>query len=148
MKMKVASAYWALSALPSERLPEIAVDALEDGNDSLALRQLAGDDQGDYEANRELFKKSLLELGLEIPPVNEATRIVAQEEARRMVSGEKTPYQAATLIQQYAGIYGTGLPTLGQIDKVVYKLEECSDDQERVILTQQLFGLIKHLAEK
>jgi hypothetical protein len=43
MNIHLAAAYWRLGVLRTERLPEIAVEALESGLDSPSVRILAGE---------------------------------------------------------------------------------------------------------
>ena len=60
----MVAAKWVLGLIPSEALPRIATDALEDGLDSPSLRDLAGDLHPTLGAAGPLFEKILYEIGV------------------------------------------------------------------------------------
>ncbi|WP_261565126.1 hypothetical protein [Frankia gtarii] len=53
---------------PTESLPNVAAQALVDGIDGDALREIAGLSNGDDSAARELLPVAMAELGFEVPP--------------------------------------------------------------------------------
>jgi hypothetical protein len=89
---------YVFGILPAERLPAAAADALEAGLDSPSLRQLAGADDDDTESIRNLFNKSLNELGVPLPSPSEAALSIARRIAGDIVRGKIDPYEGARQI--------------------------------------------------
>ena len=98
MDLESAASFWVLSLLSSEDLPAIAVDALEAGVDTPALRILAGERDPDVGELGRLFLKVLEESSLQLPTRPEAFRNAAKYYAERILSGEWAPYRGAHAI--------------------------------------------------
>ncbi len=95
--IEVAEMY-ALGAMLAEELPTAAADALGAGYDSPALCQLAGAHGADAESIRKLFRKSLGELGIPVPPPSQAGSAMARRVAGAIASGAVIPYDGARRI--------------------------------------------------
>ena len=76
-QMQLAVAKWVLGLLTSEELPKIAMDALQNGLDTPALRQLAGELRPIMADVGPLFKKVLVQLGTNLPSRREAGLIAS-----------------------------------------------------------------------
>lgn len=98
MKLDTLIAKLRLGLLDPAKLPEIAADALGSGHDSPAMRQLAGADGQQSEELRNLFEKSLAELGVPVPTQDEAGLLVARSIAEEVLSGSLSPYEGAKQI--------------------------------------------------
>jgi hypothetical protein len=90
--------------LASEELPMIAADALVEGQDTPALRQLAGLSRSDYREARELLGQVLDELRLSAPQNKEQAHWeLTRWYAERIVSGAMEPTAGAHAIAWHAG---------------------------------------------
>ena len=98
MDLELAAAYWSLGQLASDKLPEIATDALVRGLDSYSLRILSGERDPILAEVGPRFEKSLSELGIAIPGPYEAGMKIAHHYARSIVSGVIAPYEGAKII--------------------------------------------------
>jgi hypothetical protein len=96
--MQLAVAKWVLGLLPSESLPEIAATVLENGLDTPALRQLAGELRPTMRDAGPIFQKAVVELGITLPSKPDAGLIVAREYATEISEGITTPYEGARRI--------------------------------------------------
>ncbi len=86
-----------------EDLPTFAADALVAGMDSLSLRALAGANRADTPAElHALFRAAVAELGLTLPARVDAAYSVMRHWARRVCSGEASPFAGSNVI---AGIF-------------------------------------------
>jgi hypothetical protein len=88
MDLESAAAFWVLQLLPNADLPRIAVDALERGIDSPALRILAGERDPDVGELERLFTKVLQAAKIEMPIRSVAMMKAAKYYAERIVSGD------------------------------------------------------------
>jgi len=93
-----AIAYWSFDWLPSDRLPGIALDALEHGIESPSILELACREGAEGIVLHELFKKALSELGKSPLSKLQAGRIIALEYAEHIISGRIPPVEGARLI--------------------------------------------------
>ncbi len=94
----MVAAKWVLGLIPSEALPRIATDALEDGLDSPSLRDLAGDLHPTLGAAGPLFEKILYEIGVGIPDRSRAGLVLARACATQIRDGTLSPYEGARQI--------------------------------------------------
>ncbi|MDX2702830.1 hypothetical protein PV350_08180 [Streptomyces sp. PA03-6a] len=82
--------------VPVEDLPMLAAHALVDGDDSPALRELAGlSRREDADVIRELYGRALSELDIPVPDEETAGRRVLLDRARALVRGELTAVEVA-----------------------------------------------------
>ena len=94
--LEVAAWQMATGSLASEKLPDIATDALVRGLDSPALRMLAGQLRNDVRDSADLFRTALEELGIDLPDVDTAQWCLARLTAADIVAGRVSPGQGAT----------------------------------------------------
>jgi hypothetical protein len=87
---------------PSEKLPEVATEALVRGVDSPLLRELAGGPTDDHQDLRDLFVATMAELGLPVPTREDAIWERVYGWAAEMVAGTLDPYEASSSI----GLFG------------------------------------------
>src|SRR5262249_42182319 len=94
----LAIAYWSFGWLPSDRLPGLAVEALEQGMECPALIQLvAAESVGNPDLHR-LFTRVLSELGKSPLSKPDAGWMIARDYARRICSREIIPIEGARAI--------------------------------------------------
>lgn len=75
-----------------EDLPGAAIDLLIAGLDTPSLRMLAGADGSDGEAVRALLAAVVSESGREMPDIDRARRVVAEEWVKELADGSGDPY--------------------------------------------------------
>lgn len=126
MELDQLTVMYVLGALPADELPAAAADALEAGHDSPSLRQLAGADGADAEGIRNLFNKSLDELGIPIPSPSEAGLALARRIAGDIARGTVAPYDGAKQI--WSKVY-TRFPQLTELRPFVGFASEYEDDE-------------------
>jgi hypothetical protein len=86
--MAIAAALWDLGLLRSDALPFVAADALAAGQDTPALRELAGTSGFDAaEVAAPLLEQALHELGVPPAPPCAARLVVARRIAAEIVAG-------------------------------------------------------------
>ncbi len=95
MDIEVSQALYTFKRLPGEQLPEIATDLLAQGVDSAAIRELAGLYEPTLRDAASLFERVLADLGRPPLTTEQAAEIVARDLARRIVTGELQPRDAA-----------------------------------------------------
>ncbi|MEU4097039.1 hypothetical protein [Streptomyces sp. NPDC026673] len=108
MAERLRNSAWRYVAgiVPVEDLPMLAAHALVDGDDSPALRELAGlSRRDDADVIRELYRRALSELGIPVPDEETAGRRVLLDRARALVQGESTPVEVA------CGLYAVAAAT-------------------------------------
>jgi hypothetical protein len=88
-------ALWQTGHLHAEQLPEIAVELLFAGEDSLPLRQLAGLLHPTSLEAEALLDRALNDLGVPRLGRNEACRSAASAIASRVLTGAVDPYSGA-----------------------------------------------------
>lgn len=115
-----------MGRLPSEELPGIAADALENGYDSPSLRQLAGAAGQTGNQLRVLFLKAARELNLTVPPPAEAGLLLAKGIAREVLEARLEPYKGAKRI--WSEVY-TSFPELKELLPFVGCASEYEDDE-------------------
>ena len=87
--------------VPSEDLPSWAAQALVDGLDSPALRELAGLPRGEVREARDLFRQAVVELGAVLPTEDASPGDLALFWASRVVAGSVAPVDGANWIIRY-----------------------------------------------
>ena len=93
-----AVAYWSFGWLPSDKLPTVALEALEQGIESPSMIKLASsDDRAGPDLHR-LFEKALTELRRHRLTKSEAGRIIAREHAEAICKGAISPVDGARAI--------------------------------------------------
>lgn len=98
MKLLLAQAMMILGILTTDRLPEIAIEALEAGEDSSALRILAGLTQCELAEAPKIFELVLKELEIPMLTRSEAARIYAVDICVQIVSKQISPLEGANRI--------------------------------------------------
>jgi hypothetical protein len=93
----IAAARLALSLLTSEQAVAAASAALDNGiySESLGLLAYA---ESIWSHVGPLFERALSELRISVPSREAASLVLAREHARRMISGEVSPYEGAKRI--------------------------------------------------
>jgi hypothetical protein len=95
------AARWASHDLYGEKMPEIALDLLEAGFDTPALRRLAGETLIKSTADAEpLVSRVFGELGVPYPlNENDARLWVTRQVSREVISGIRNPWAAASHLE-------------------------------------------------
>lgn len=112
MNFYLLAAKHRMGLLPVEDLPQIGMDALEAGLDTVSLCQLAGEDGLDSNESRRLFEKSLAELGVAVESDSEAGMIISKFIALDVLAGALEPYEAARQIWSKVYIHNPNLKML------------------------------------
>jgi hypothetical protein len=97
MDLNIAAAWLALGRLRSEDAIATASSALDRGVYSESLGLLLYE-QPVWSEVGSLFATALSELGIPVPPRNEASLTIAREYARQIMAGETSPYEGARRI--------------------------------------------------
>ena len=85
--LQVAAWQWVVGTQAAGGLPDIATDAIVHGFDTPSLRELAGTAGDDYWLIKDLFERTINELGLDLPDEQTALWRLAQQKASEIVSG-------------------------------------------------------------
>jgi hypothetical protein len=93
-----AAAYWAFGLLSSDKLPGVALEALEHGVESPSMIELASADAVPNPSLHRLFEKVLRELGRSPLTKPEAGRMIAREYAEQICRGTIVPVEGAQAI--------------------------------------------------
>jgi len=93
--MNLVQALWVLGLLGAERLPEVAIDALEEGIDSPALRMLAGLVKNEIPEAATIFSRALKELGFPELSRRDAVRVYAIAVSEQILNGKISPLDGA-----------------------------------------------------
>ena len=86
---------WVAGDLYPERVPDLAVAALEAGCDTPAIRTLAGLDGGTRAEIEPLLLRALEEVGETLPSIDEAREFLVDRWARLIADGSVPPYRGA-----------------------------------------------------
>src|ERR1700693_2355709 len=95
MDLNSVTAEWYLGLYPPEKMPMLAVWALEQGFDGPALRELAGCSTATYVEEGGLIERALRELGKEPLDLSNAGRLLAILLCKQIVSGKTSPHEGA-----------------------------------------------------
>jgi hypothetical protein len=98
MDLNSVVAEWYLGLYPPEKMPMLAVWALEQGLDGPALRELAGRTNATYSDEGGLIERALRELGKEPLDLSGAGRLLATLLCQQIVCGKTSPYEGASRI--------------------------------------------------
>lgn len=120
-------ALYSLEMLPVDDLPQIAIEALEAGYDSVSLRELAGGQSEHPFDFRQKFEKALKELQLPMPCRRGAAILLACHIAKSILKGEMSPYEGARRI--WWDLY-TKVPEAIELQTFVGAASEIEDDPE------------------
>lgn len=125
----LALALWALGSLDAATLPELGAYLLED-RDSPALRLLAGMTASDESwMIVQRFQESIDQLGLAVPPTDEAARLVAHRVWSELAGGRLKPSEAADYLMRIS--WSVDNPEFHDLDLFKYiasDYDEVSDD--------------------
>lgn len=137
MNIKLAQAYWVLNLLPSDKLPDIAVSALELGSEANALQMLAGLSPDETDEARALFERSLKELGIPAVSASDAANIVAVEISKQIVRGDLSPEEGANKLWEVS--IHVGDKAFHDLDSFIYAASEIkSRPHERNHFNQEI----------
>jgi hypothetical protein len=131
MKLDVEqlAARWVLDLIPSDEWPEAAAQALTDGRDGPALRELAGERDPIRSEISRVVERALVELGAPKLSRRDAAMALAKRLAAQIVEGSMEPYDGAKRIWQLQFL----VADVGHaLDPFVYwasELEDASDAQ-------------------
>ena len=89
---------WTLGLMPASDLPRVAVEALQDGRDSQALRSLAGADGEEGAVVTHLFQQVVGEAGILMLSKRDAACLYAEAICRKIVGGHLPPLEGARFI--------------------------------------------------
>jgi hypothetical protein len=95
MDLDSVVAEWYLGLYPPEKMPVLALWALEQGFDGPALRELAGRTSATRSDEGDLIERALRELGKEPLDLSGAGRLLAILLCQQIVSGKTSPYEGA-----------------------------------------------------
>jgi hypothetical protein len=95
-KLEIARLEFGLRRI--ESIPELACDALQEGQDTPSLRILAGLNGSDTDDTREYMKRAVEELGIVYPTLEESGWEVIRYFIDGMISGEVDPVDALRTI--------------------------------------------------
>jgi len=98
-----AIALWSFGWLPSDGLPKVAIEALEQGLETPSMIELAAADGNADPHLHCLFEKALKDLGRSRLKKAEAGRLIAQEIAQQITQGKVTPLNGAKAIWKVTG---------------------------------------------
>lgn len=98
MNLDSINAQWSLGLYPPEKMPILALWALEQGFDGPALRELASLTNPTRSGKGDLIERALRELGKEPLDSVSAGRLLVQLLCNEIVSGKITPYEGARRI--------------------------------------------------
>ena len=125
MGVQEAIRLFVLGQLLADDLPGVAWQALDEGYDSPALRQLAGAMGCDVQENRAIFLKALDELELTLPEPTEAALAFAKAFASEILAGTISPYEGAKRI--WLDVYNR-FPEMTELRVFVGLASEFEDD--------------------
>lgn len=94
----LAIAHWSFGWLPSDRLPDVAIQAMEMGFESPSLFALASSEKSADPDLHGLFGKVVSEMGRTRLSKSEAGRCIAREYARKICNGKISPVDGARVI--------------------------------------------------
>jgi hypothetical protein len=125
------AARWVLGMLPSTEMPGAAAQALVDGHDGPALRELAGEHDPILSAVQRVFERALGELQAPSLCRRDAALLLAHRVCERVTSGKAEPYVGAKQIWALQ----IKAPEVGHaLDPFVYwanEFEEAEDSERR-----------------
>lgn len=99
--MQLVADRFLAGQIASERLPHLAAEALVEGFDSPALRELAGLSRDEVREARDLFRRALTELGATMPVEDASADDMVLFWASRMVAGTVAPADGANWVIRY-----------------------------------------------
>lgn len=125
MKLLLAQAMMILGILTTDRLPDIAIEALEAGEDSSALRILAGLMQYDITEVHKVFERVLIEMAIPMLTRSEAARMYAVDICVQIVGRQISPLEGANRI--WDASIRVNDPDFHDLDTFVYAASELED---------------------
>jgi hypothetical protein len=123
--MKSIQAQWVLGLIPTDRLPDLATEAISAGIESKSLVELAGLDPAETDEARRLFEDVLNEIGYEGMAKAEALRAYATAISASIVKSEIAPFEGAKKIWQ--ATLHVGLTSFHDLDAFIYAASEWED---------------------
>jgi hypothetical protein len=98
MDLNSVTAEWYLGLYPPEKMPMLAVWALEQGFEGPALRELAGCTTATHRDEGSLIERALRECGKEPLDLASAGRLLTVLLCEQIVTGKTSPYEGASRI--------------------------------------------------
>jgi hypothetical protein len=130
MNLHTLAAKYRLGLVSADDLPKVGIDALTDGLDTPSLRLLAGESSSDCEEARRLFEKSLIELGIAIPTLDEAGIVVSRSIAQEVIDGKLDPYEGASRIWDSVYVHNPRLEALTVFVGLASELDDHPEERE------------------
>ena len=96
MDLDSVTAEWYLGLYPPEKMPMLAVWALQHGFDGPALRELASCTTATHSDEGDLIERALRELGKDPLDSASAGRFLAISLCQQIVSGKSSPFEGAS----------------------------------------------------
>lgn len=138
-------AYWSFGWLPSDQLPEVALQALEIGFDTPSLIELVGRPSEPNPELHLLFERALLELDRERMDIAEAGRLIARDYALQICAKTISPIQGAKAIWRVSLECDEPISELGifagrasEYEDLPHLREEISED-----IVQEAYALLE-----
>lgn len=128
MTIRLAQAMMVLGLLSSEQMPQVAIKALEEGEDFSALRILAGLTGDEYTEAPRFFERALEELAFPALSRSAAARIYTIAICEQIMSGQLSPQDGASRI--WDASVRTGDPDFHDLDSFIYAASELQDRPE------------------
>jgi hypothetical protein len=107
LDLELLLARFSVGQLGEDVLISWAVEALQSGHDSRALRELAGLAPIERDRARLLFERATQELGFHMPDTAEAVRFFARRIASEALAGRRDLMEATRDLGDLAFTYGT-----------------------------------------
>lgn len=137
----------ALALLEAEQLPALAVDALLQGFDSPALRELAGLSACDMDEAVVLFRRVLRELGRAELTKEAALRELSDRVLKQIVDSEIEPYAGARWLWRAA--LESQADHGHELDPFIYAASEYEDrPQDREFFLKAIIAEARELLER
>jgi hypothetical protein len=140
------AARWVLGQLHGKELAGSATQALLDGYDGPALREIAGTAEPLIRDVADVFERALDELRARRPSRKQAALILAKAYAARIVDGSLSPYAGAKAIWQE--LTSELRPDDHTLDPFIYwadEFEETRDPERRKLCESAIFESAREL---
>ena len=123
--LKIVQAEWVLRLIHTDDLPSIAIQALSSRIESKSLVQLAGLSREELPEARDLFERSLGELGCKDMSKTDALKYYAKKVSTLILETKITPLEGARRIWQ--ATLKSGSNEFHDLDGFIYAASEIED---------------------
>jgi hypothetical protein len=125
--LKQAEALWLLGLLDTKTLPEMAMNALVNGNESDLMLKLAISSEDEIDFIERLFRQVLEEAGYGKMSNVDALRYYATQISISILSGDVSPLEGATLIWDASINIYDQIHDYHELDGFIYAASEMVD---------------------